>query len=172
MRQVTGSDFLLARTEAGYKFLASGLEDGVSRTGRGQRNRGKEMAAGEMSAQFAGWSLPTFVGRHTGRNARGDAEGMEEPVNRKRVEVARVDLLLLLEDAGGKPDRGEREGFKFARRMLELISEQGLSDGRRTDEAKPAAPADVLRKLRRERSIMTGSQSNGLLAIRCREHWK
>ena len=54
----------------------------------------------------------------------------EWAIDRERVEVARIDLLLLLEDAGIKSNRSKREGLKPARRMLWPIGQQGMSDCR------------------------------------------
>ncbi len=40
---------------------------------------------------------------------------MQEPVDRERIEIARVGLFLFTEDAWRKTNRSKREGFKRSR---------------------------------------------------------
>src|ERR1035441_8367778 len=61
---------------------------------------------------------------------------MQQPIDSQRVEVARIDLLLLLENAGSKTNRGKREGLEPSRRMLLLIGSQGLNGCRGADQAQ------------------------------------
>ena len=118
--QVAGSDLLLARGEAGDELIAAALEVGVARSGRSQRNGGEKVPAGEMAAQLAGGIFPAFIGCGAGGNARRDAERMQQPIDRERVEIARIDLFLLLENAGSETDGGQWEGLEPSRRMLGL----------------------------------------------------
>jgi hypothetical protein len=61
---------------------------------------------------------------------------MQQAIDHERLEVARIDLLLLLEDAGIKANRSKWEGLKSARRMLWPIGQQGMSDCRGASQAK------------------------------------
>jgi hypothetical protein len=61
---------------------------------------------------------------------------MQQSIDRERIEVALIDLLLLPEDAGAKTNRSKREGLKPARRMLWPIGQQGMSDRRGASQAK------------------------------------
>ena len=81
--EVTSTDFLLARRKTGYKFFATRLQNGISGPGRSQRNRGQKVSSRKMAAQFAGRIFPSLIGRHAGGNTRGEAEGMQKPIDRE-----------------------------------------------------------------------------------------
>ena len=106
------------------------------------------MPAGEMAAQLAGGVFPTFIGRGAGGNARRDAEGMQQPIDRERVEIARVDLLLLLEDAGRQD--GPRQAGRarvWLGGFLRFIGGQGLNDCRGADQAEAGGAGRCLEKV-------------------------
>jgi hypothetical protein len=72
---------------------------------------------------------------------------MQEPIDRERVEITGVDLLLLLEDAGGETDRGKGEGLELARSLRRRFGGQGLRDGRFADEAGTCGTCSCLEKV-------------------------
>ena len=93
--EIASCDFFLACVEPGDEPVAAALKNGVSRRGGGQSNGRENVAAGKMAAQLAGGVLPTSIGCGAGGKAGGDAEGMQQAVDGERVEIARVDLLLI-----------------------------------------------------------------------------